>query len=624
MPIYITVAGWVECPWYQKALRLAEKLVEADKNLRLVRKEIVKEGYRKWIRAHKYTGSFTESPSVFLDNGTGAQPESNHIGGFEALEELAKRPSFTWFDDDDSGAVYDYDLVVIGGGSGGLACAKEAAGIKGTKVAVLDFIKPSPKGSTWGLGGTCVNVGCIPKKLMHTAALYGETMHDAQDYGWSTGKPSLKWETLRANVQKHIHNMNDGYIAQLHDKKVKYYNALGSFKDKHTVNVNYGNGSHETITARNIVVAVGGRPYALGCPGEEHAISSDDLFNLKKAPGKTLVVGASYVALECAGFLSGIGFDTKVMVRSIILRGFDQECGNRIAEYMNKSGTPMIRSATVSKIEKRGDRLLVSWSKNDSARGRHERPAGSDGSEEFDTVMAAVGRYIDTKGLNCEAVGLKLNKKGEFVSGPFGMESTNVSNIFAIGDCLEGSPELTPVAIQAGRYLARRLFDGSTVQMPYQNVATAVFTPIEYGSVGLSEDAVLEDSGTASADKHYVADPAQTYRYHKLKPGYVVYRKEFTPLEWKIVKARKPFKCYMKIICEGTDERIVGIHYLGPNAGEIMQGFSLAVRMGAKYSDLHDTVGIHPTSVEHFTILEKHVEAPKSKLMSAAAAACDT
>ena len=321
------------------------------------------------------------------------------------------------------------------------------------------------------------------------------------------------------------------------------------------------------------------------------------------------------------------------MVRSIILRGFDQECGNRIADYMNRSGTPMIRSATVSKIEKKGGRLLVTWSKNDSPRGRHERPAGSGGSEEFDTVLCAVGRYIDTKGLHCERVGLKLNKNGEFVSGPYGKESTNVSNIFAIGDCLEGCPELTPVAIQAGKYLAGRLFGKSTKQMRYENVATTVFTPLEYGSIGVSEDSILVDNGVPEADKAYVADPAQTYRYGTLKPGYVVYRKEFSPLEWKIAKGRKPFKCYMKVICQGADQKIVGIHYLGPNAGEIMQGFSLAVRMGATYHDLNDTVGIHPTSAEHFTILKAEEKKPPTTFLAAAAIkpdlaaadeACDT
>ncbi|XP_031574557.1 uncharacterized protein LOC116308308 isoform X1 [Actinia tenebrosa] len=221
---------------------------------------------------------------------------------------------------------YDYDLVVIGGGSGGLACSKEAASF-GKKVAVLDYVTPSPQGTTWGLGGTCVNVGCIPKKLMHHASLLREAIRDAKKYGWETpDNINFNWETLVTGVQNHVKSLNWGHRVKLNDKKIKYLPALGSLLDSHTIKAVSKSGKEEIVTAENIVIAVGGRPrFPSDVPGAlEHFISSDDLFSLKKEPGKTLVIGASYVALECAGFLAGLGYDSSVMMRSIPLRGFDQ------------------------------------------------------------------------------------------------------------------------------------------------------------------------------------------------------------------------------------------------------------------------------------------------------------
>jgi thioredoxin reductase (NADPH) len=217
-------------------------------------------------------------------------------------------------------------LIVIGGGSGGLACAKEAQKL-GARVAVLDFVKPSPHGTTWGLGGTCVNVGCIPKKLMHTAALMGESAMEAENYGWkrSGSQAPHSWNTLRDNVQDHIKSLNFGYRVQLREQGVTYLNKLGKFVGPNTLEVVDKKGKKETITGARFVVAVGGRPTPLACPGGELAISSDDLFSLENPPGKTCVVGASYVALECAGFIHGLKQgEVSVLIRSIPLRGFDR------------------------------------------------------------------------------------------------------------------------------------------------------------------------------------------------------------------------------------------------------------------------------------------------------------
>ena len=413
---------------------------------------------------------------------------------------------------------FDFDLVVIGGGSGGLACAREAASDPSVKVAVFDFVKPSPQGSTWDIGGTCVNVGCIPKKLMHTAAIHGEAHHDAASFGWCTAPGQTHdWGTMVANVQKHIASLNSGAKTSLQKKEITYFNALGSFVNKYTVQARYGDGTTKNVTARNIVVAVGGRPTPLpDCEGAEHAIDSDDIFSLKRSPGKTLCIGASYVALECAGFLTGLGYPTTVMVRSILLRGFDQDCANRICAVMQVTGTKFIRSATPQKIEKLADgRFRVYWRNANPNNRNRELPPGSEGSDVFDTVFAAVGRRADTAGLNLAAAGLEVNKWGKFPG--FGQaggdrESTNVPNIYALGDCLEGVPELTPAAIQAGQFLARRLFAGSTLQMPYNLVATAVFTPLEYGSVGISEDEAREPiPDVADSDKQYTQNLNKTY-----------------------------------------------------------------------------------------------------------------
>jgi thioredoxin reductase (NADPH) len=457
------------------------------------------------------------------------------------------------------GAEFTYDLVVIGGGSGGLAASKEAAAL-GARVAVrhslrakcrarmlfdplptssldcaqvFDFVKPSWQGSSWGLGGTCVNVGCIPKKLMHNATLLGEALEDARAYGWGVPEKSkmpFDWLRLVAGVQDHIASLNFGYRVALKDAKVEYLNALGEFKDAHTIVTTDKKGKTKEITARRIIVAVGGRPQRLAIPGGDLAISSDDIFSLKTPPGRTLIVGASYIALECGGFLAGLGFDTTILVRSILLRGFDQSIAEKIGENMRSHGIRFVQPAEPKKIEKlESGRLSVTWA--DSA-------TGVETSEVFDTVLVAVGRVADTAKLNLAAVGVVAGKSGKI---PTRDEQTNVPHVYAIGDVVEGKPELTPVrfssalwnpeshslnpspiffnqvAIAAGRLLARRIYGGSFQGMDYERIATTVFTPLEYGCVGLSEEAALEAFGPTNIE---------------------VYHSSFTPLEWTVVESR--------------------------------------------------------------------------------------
>lgn len=486
---------------------------------------------------------------------------------------------------------YDYDLVVIGGGSGGMATAKEAARL-GARVACLDFVKPSPHGTTWGLGGTCVNVGCIPKKLMHTGALLQQSLHtDLEAFGIAPttateeggGKAmTVQWELLRENVQNYIRGLNFKYRVAFREKEVTYLNKLGTFVDEHTIEVTDKKGHSSHITAARVLICTGGRPSPLDCDGGELAISSDDIFALERNPGKTLCVGASYISLECAGFLAGFGNDVTVAVRSILLRGFDRECVDRIGSYMEDHGVKFKRQVVPTKLVKVGDKIQVTF---------------SDGtSDEYDTVLAAIGRLADTDKLGLDKVGVKTNPKDRKIIAS--QEQSSTPNIYAVGDVMDGCPELTPVAIQAGQLLARRLFGNSKEPMDYVNICTTVFTPIEYSCVGLSEDDAIAKYG---------------------KDNVEVYIREFMPLEWSLSHHRSSHYAFTKVIVDKMPgENVLGIHYLGPNAGEVMQGYGSAMKQGLKFDTLKETVGIHPTSSEEIVTLS----ITKSSGEDAAAGGC--
>jgi len=477
---------------------------------------------------------------------------------------------------------YDYDYVVIGGGSGGLASAKTAADL-GATVALFDYVKKSPQGTNWGLGGTCVNVGCIPKKLMHYTALLGAGMQDAKKMGWEFQEPKHRWSTMLESVNNYIRSLNFGYRSDLMKKNVKYFNSLASFVDNHTIAYNDSKGSAQKIRAEHILIATGGRPYFPDCPGmKELAISSDDIFWKEEAPGKTLCIGASYISLECAGFLQECGYDTTVMVRSILLRGFDRECAERIGSFMEDAGVKFINEHVPERLDRTEDgRIKVTYKATKSGLISQAK------TQLFDTVLVATGRYADTEGLNLKAAGVEVTRKGKFACIN---EVTNVPNIYAVGDVVEGMPELTPVAIQAGQLLAKRIFGKSTLQMDYINVPTTVFTPVEYSCCGYSEEDAKKKFGDFDIE---------------------VYHTQFTPLEMAATHRKSHSgeeignfsSC--KLICLKSDaERVVGIHYVGPNAGEVMQGFGLAIKLGATKADFDNVVGIHPTTAENFTTLK--------------------
>uniref|UniRef100_A0A8C6A6P7 Thioredoxin reductase 3 n=1 Tax=Marmota marmota marmota TaxID=9994 RepID=A0A8C6A6P7_MARMA len=476
------------------------------------------------------------------------------------------------------GSANDYDLIVIGGGSGGLSCAKEAA-ILGKKVMVLDFVVPSPQGTSWGLGGTCVNVGCIPKKLMHQAALLGQALRDSRKFGWEYNQQvKHNWSTLTEAIQNHIGSLNWSYRLSLREKGVTYVNAYGEFVDHHKIKATNKKGQESYFSASKFVIATGERPRYLGIQGDkEYCVTSDDLFSLPYCPGKTLVVGASYVALECAGFLAGFGLEVTVMVRSILLRGFDQEMAEKVGSYMERHGVKFLRKfvpVKIQQLERGSPGKLKVWAKSTEGPETIE--------EVYNTVLLAIGRDSCTRKLGLEKIGVKINEKNGKI--PVNdMEQTNVPHVYAIGDVLEGRPELTPVAIQAGKLLARRLFGASSEKCDYMSVPTAVFTPLEYGCCGLSEEKAIE-----------------VYKKENLE----VYHTLFWPLEWTIA-GRDNNTCYAKIICNKFDsDRVIGFHILGPNAGEITQGFAAAMKCGLTKQLLDDTIGIHPTCGEVFTTLE--------------------
>jgi thioredoxin reductase (NADPH) len=467
-------------------------------------------------------------------------------------------------------------LVVIGGGSGGLAAAKRAAR-NGARVALCDFVAPSEtKGTMWGLGGTCVNVGCIPKKLMHSAAVHREeTKALAEAFGWDEPPqgeaPLASWTKLQENVENYIRSLNFGYVVSMRENNVKYLNARARFLDAHTLECTNRRGEASNITARRVLLATGGRPSlpADVAGAREHAITSDDLFRLHEDPGKTLVVGASYVALECAGFLHGIGRSATVMMRSVPLRGFDADMARRVVGFMEAGGVRFIRKAVPVALSKTEAGIKVDFA--DDCGGQHQ--------ETFDTVLFATGRRPETRNLGLEAIGVQLQADGKVVVDAF--DRTTVPHVYAIGDIAAGGLELTPVAIQAGRLLADRLYAKGREVMSYHAVPTTVFTPLEYACVGLTEELA-----------------AATY-----KDDLEVFHSNFSPLAWSMAHVHDN-QCYMKMLVRKSDDRVVGFHLLAPDAGEVVQGVAVALRAGATKSMFDSTIGIHPTMAEEMTQLK--------------------
>eukprot|EP00953_Heterococcus_sp_UTEX-ZZ885_P016752 9399-Heterococcus_DN1.PRE.5 len=583
---------------------------------------------------------------------------------------------------------YEYDYVVIGGGSGGLASAKKAASY-GAKVALFDYVKLSPQGTKWGLGGTCVNVGCVPKKLMHYAGLMGPMFSDAKQYGWeiSEDKPAHNWSTMVQNVQSHVKMLNFRYRVGLKSAQVTYINALASLSGAHEVTYERRGVAH-TVTAKHILIAVGGRPvYPLDVPGAaEYGITSDDIFSLEEAPGKTLVIGASYIALECAGFLTELGYNTTVAVRSILLRGFDRQAASKIGDVMEAQGTRFVKGVVPKSIEKLSDGTLkantvgtalaalciaVGCAKYllkanicalvvlvDAATGNEVL------TETYDTVLFGAGRQADTAKLGLETAGVSVLPNGKI---PVVDETTNVPHIHALGDCTLvdvefedahwANPELTPVAIIAGQLLAGRLFGKQTDKMDYTKFFQVTTTwhltddrscYCHYSvTVGLSEEDAIKTFGQDNVEVFLTEFTSLELQASSLADKchmlilHFLMQQNTACIQQVAHRVRHPYKaaagaqaasssssngkqsdsttattnnhddgmelddvppmCMSKLVCKKSDSnRVVGFHFVGPNAGELTQGFALALRLGAKKADFDKLVGIHPTDAESF------------------------
>jgi glutathione reductase (NADPH) len=449
---------------------------------------------------------------------------------------------------------FDYDLFVIGGGSGGVRAARIAAG-HGARVAVAEEYR---------LGGTCVIRGCVPKKLLVYASRFRDDFEDAAGFGWSVSPPSFDWSRLIANKGAEITRLEGLYRSGLERAGVTILKARAELADAHTLIVQPGN---RTITARTILVATGGRPVVLEVPGTGHAITSNEAFHLKTLPKSIVIVGGGYIALEFAGIFNGLGVDTTLLYRGPkILRGFDEELRDHLTEELLKRGIDVVCNADIAAIDKSRTRYKVTL---------------KDGSTvETGKVMYATGRSPNTKGLGLEAAGVAHGDKGEIVVDAYSRSS--VENIYAVGD-VTNRVNLTPAAIREGHAFADTVFGSKPTAVDHELVPTAVFSTPEIGTVGLPEDLARE-------------------RYPKLD----VYKARFRPLKHTL--SGRDERMFMKLLVDGKSGRVVGCHILGADAAEIVQMAAIAMRLGARKADFDATMALHPSAAEELvTMREKWV-----------------
>ncbi|MEM7430554.1 MAG: glutathione-disulfide reductase [Pseudomonadota bacterium] len=443
-----------------------------------------------------------------------------------------------------------YDVFVIGGGSGGVAHARRAAEY-GAQVAVAEGAR---------LGGTCVNVGCVPKKVMWYAASHAHHFEHAADYGFSIDVNDHDWPTVKNNRDNYVKRLNGIYERLLDGSGVDYLPGFARFIDANTVAV--GDDEYE---ADRIVIATGGQPMVPDIRGAELGITSDGFFELEERPQRVIVLGSGYIAVELAGVFNALGSATQLLVRKDgIVRGFDAMLGSELMTSMRDDGVVIETGVTPAAIEKTDDGLLVT--------GEDGRTFGP-----VDTVLWAIGRSANLNGLDIEKAGVDVNHRGFIPVDQF--QKTNVDHIFALGD-ITGRAALTPVAIAAGRRLADRLDGGMEGRhLDYDLIPTVVFSHPPIGTVGMTE---------ADAVREYGDDVK-------------VYTSSFVPMFYAL--SEKKQRSHMKLITVGGDERIVGCHVIGEGADEMLQGFAVAIRMGATKSDFDDTVAIHPSNAEEFVTM---------------------
>lgn len=465
----------------------------------------------------------------------------------------------------------DYDLMVIGGGSGGVATANRAA-MLGAKVALIENNQ---------MGGTCVNRGCVPKKVMWYAASIAETLHYfAKDYGFDCHTEHFSWSTLVEKRERYIERLNSLYEEKLQSNQVTVFNGVGRFIDAHTVAVD-----DKQYTANKIVVAVGGEPFVPEIPGANLGISSDGFFELEQQPKKVCVIGSGYIGVELAGVLNALGSDVTIIARGpCVLRNFERQLSLQLMEQMQVDGIKFVVKQEVTQLQASNAKINVICEPSSLEVVQAECCAHETTVDEgmlltgFDAVIWAVGRKPKTAELNLEAAGVSVDQRGFIPVDKF--QQTNVKHIFALGD-VTPNIQLTPVAIAAGRRLARRLFSGENdLYLDYSNIPSVVFSHPPLASVGLTSRQAEEKYGVENIN---------------------IYQSTFTPMIYAMTEHK--VKTTIKIICVGKDEKVVGIHMLGHDVDEILQGFAVAVKMGATMADFRNTVAIHPTSAEELVTL---------------------
>jgi glutathione reductase (NADPH) len=454
---------------------------------------------------------------------------------------------------------FDHDLFVIGGGSGGVRAAR-FAGQRGVRVALAEDRQ---------LGGTCVNVGCIPKKLYSYAAEHAEGFADAVGYGWRLpGAPTLDWEALKTNRAQSIGHLNGIYARLLSGANVQQLQGRARLVDGNTVEVTDADGHASRHTAAVILIATGGKPWMPELPGRELAVVSDDVFDLPMFPRRLVVVGGGYIGCEFASIFHGLGAEVTLVYRGEqILRGFDDEVRDFAAEEMRKAGVDVRVQSQVARIEAVGNGRRVHLDSGDAI--------------EADVVLYATGRRANTEGLGLEAVGVRTDEHGAIrIDHQF---ATSAPGIYALGDVV-GGLELTPVALAEGMVLVDHLFGPLPGQarrtMDYDDIPTAVFTHPPIGTVGLSERAAREKYGAIR-----------------------VYRSDFRPLQHSL--SGRSERSLVKLVVDDASDRVVGAHMVGADAGEIIQGFAVAIKAGATKAQFDATIGIHPTSAEEFVTLRE-------------------
>ncbi|ADZ91183.1 glutathione-disulfide reductase [Marinomonas mediterranea] len=439
---------------------------------------------------------------------------------------------------------YQYDLFVIGAGSGGVRASRVAAS-KGYKVAVAE---------SSALGGTCVNIGCVPKKLFVYGAEFSHIAKDAKGYGWSFSQPSFDWKTLRDNKTKEIERLNGIYGNLLRSPGVEIIEGHGKLIDAHTVEV-----AGNTYTAERILIAVGATPFVPNFPGNEHVVVSDNMFYLDELPSKALVVGGGYIAVEFAGILKGLGVDVSLAYRGDqLLRGFDSDVRAFASQEYVKSGVDVRLNTDVASIADQDGSKLVTF---------------KDGkTENFGLVLYATGRVPNTANLGLAEIGVKMSGKGAIeINNNY---QSNVESVYAIGDVTDNI-QLTPVAIKEAMALLDYWFEGKDVQFDYDNIPTAVFSQPQIGTVGLSED----EADSKGLDIR-------------------VYQTDFKAM--KNTLSGSESRSFMKLIVNNENDEVIGAHMVGDYAGEIIQGLGIAIKAGATKEHFDSTIGVHPTSAEEF------------------------